>query len=131
MCMFCRSLFVLLFLFVWPLCCLSFFELDSRYEISTSQMAMDLFVFRYIFFLPITDKTFTRLNNMSNTVCVSIIRNRNYLLFVSTCVHPWVLFFVRSVLFIFLIFCVVFLFCFVCLHSVFCATRLSILDCAF
>ena len=27
MCMFCRSLFVILFFFFWPLCCLSFFDL--------------------------------------------------------------------------------------------------------
>jgi hypothetical protein len=27
MCMFCRSLFVLLYFFFWPLCCLSFFDL--------------------------------------------------------------------------------------------------------
>ena len=31
MCMFCRSLFVLLFLFFWPLCCLSFFDLPLWY----------------------------------------------------------------------------------------------------
>jgi len=27
MCMFCRSLFVLLYLFFWPLCCLFFFDI--------------------------------------------------------------------------------------------------------
>ena len=27
MCMFCRSLFVLLYFFLWPLCCLFFFDL--------------------------------------------------------------------------------------------------------
>ena len=27
MCMFCRSLFVLLYFFYWPLCCLSYFDL--------------------------------------------------------------------------------------------------------
>jgi hypothetical protein len=27
MCMFCRSLFVLLYFFFWPLCCLFFFDI--------------------------------------------------------------------------------------------------------
>ena len=27
MCMFCRSLFVLLYIFFWPLCCLFFFDI--------------------------------------------------------------------------------------------------------
>ena len=48
-CMFCRSLFVLLYFFFWPLCCLSFFDLrilltplvssnSSQIEVSTSDV---------------------------------------------------------------------------------------------
>ena len=41
MCMFCRSLFVLLHIFVWPLCCLSYdiWILNTPLEPSNSSIA--------------------------------------------------------------------------------------------
>ena len=47
MCMFCRSLFVLLYFFFWPLCCLFFFDIqctDSDYPLGISKLFLDYFI---------------------------------------------------------------------------------------
>ena len=55
MCMFCRSLFVLLFFFFWPLCCLFFFDIRGILIIpSTSMVSSNSSYQREVFSLPIS-----------------------------------------------------------------------------
>jgi len=54
MCMFCRSLFVLLSFFFWPMCCLSCFDLrilTTLFVSSNSSFEMLEFFFWYLYFL--------------------------------------------------------------------------------
>ena len=131
--MYCRSLFVLLFIFLfWPLCCLSS---DLRIlitplvsSISLVRLYINCFVGGPMFYL-------------CYLLAHIVVSNTSYkrqqlptLRFASTWVHPRIL--VGSVLLIFLVFCVVFL-CFVCLCLVSCMPNVvsfsgvSILDCLF
>ena len=88
-------------------------ELIDSYEVSNSQIAMDIFPFTYFFLSFITDKTFTGLDYEYHGGC--LIRSRICFHFMSTWFHPG-----ESMLLIFLVFCEL-CFCFVCLPSVSCA----------
>ena len=71
------------------------------------QMTMDLFLLCRCFLSSITAKTFTGQDCIYEYHGGCLIRSRNYLLFVSTCVCP--VFCLWSVFLIFLVFCVVLL----------------------
>jgi len=74
MCMFCRSLCVLLSFFLWPLCCLSFFDIQilisppvfSRVHVTRSlvfcvMFCRSLFVLLFFFFWPLCCLSFFKL----------------------------------------------------------------------
>ena len=52
-CMFCRSLFVLLYFFFWPLCCLFFFDIQILITSFWYLLAIVLLIILYFFFWPL------------------------------------------------------------------------------
>ena len=132
--MYCRSLFVLLFIFLfWSLCCLSS---DLRILITPFVSSISLVRLYIIFF--VGGSMFYLCYLLAHIVVFNTSYKRQQLptlRFASTWVHPRIL-----VLFIFSVFCVVLRFCvlcFVCLCPVSCmpnvvsVSGVSILDCLF
>ena len=66
-CMFCRSLFVPLYFFFWPLCCLFFF--DIRFLITSLWYLQTLLTLDYYFMIWKKIIRKFRLKNWSNTLC--------------------------------------------------------------
>ena len=74
MCMFCRSLFVLLYLFFWSLCCLFFF--DIRILITSLwylQTLLAYFVITYMYISPSTNQSFRYLMYLAFVLLIARI----------------------------------------------------------
>jgi len=84
---FCRSLFVLLYFFLWPLCCLSFFDLRN---LITPLVSSNFSYLISLLLLISADSYFLVLNTSTNPAPLLLIRliwNRNFVTFISYNVH--------------------------------------------
>jgi hypothetical protein len=67
MCMFCRSLFVLLYFYFWPLCCLFFF--DIRILITPLVPSISSYYYSESYNIYTSPKVKQRLNVLASILC--------------------------------------------------------------
>jgi hypothetical protein len=109
--MFCRSLFVLLYFFFWPLCCLFYFDIwfliasNSSYKWTTSVFIYLTFIFLDNIFCLLSFLNNFRywINEQVSTVYISKIRFRN-MIYKPTCFNIQFSFKMRALLSSFILF---------------------------